>query len=154
MITALGSLENRIEGLDLGADDYIVKPFEVQELLARIRAISRRPRVWDGKADIQCGGLELNPMKLTLKHGKKSVSLSKKEAALLEMFMKNPGNPLPRTVLFSHVGGPDAGVEEGNLDNYIYFIRQRLDAVDSPLVIATIRQVGYCLRERDDHESV
>jgi DNA-binding response OmpR family regulator len=77
MITALGSLENRIEGLDLGADDYIVKPFEVQELLARIRAIGRRPRAWDGNADIQCGGLSLDPLKLILSHGDNTVSLSK-----------------------------------------------------------------------------
>jgi len=154
MITALGSLENRIEGLDLGADDYIVKPFEVQELLARIRAIGRRPRSWDGRTDIQCGGLTLDPMKLILAHGEKFVSLSKKESALLEILMKNMDNTLPRPVLFSHVWGPDAGVEDGNLDNYIHFIRQRLNAVDSPLEVATVRQIGYCLQERKADEGI
>jgi DNA-binding response OmpR family regulator len=153
MITALGSLENRIEGLDLGADDYIVKPFEVQELLARIRAIRRRPRTWDGMVDIQCGDLILDSKKLILRHGDKSISLSKKEAALLEVFLKNPGNPLPRGVLFSHVWGPDAGVEDGNLDSYVYFIRQRLSAVNSPLSVVTIRQVGYCLQDKA-HEGI
>lgn len=146
MITALGSVEDRVEGLDVGADDYIVKPFATSELLARIRAIGRRPREWSGAAEIVYGPLTLDASGKTLCCGGDTISLSKREADLLEYLMKSAGRTVPRSTLLAHVWGPDAAIEDGNLDSYIYFLRQRLKSLNNPLAIVTVRNVGYSLQ--------
>lgn len=147
MVTALGSSSDLIEGLDYGADDYIVKPFIMEELLARIRAVLRRPRTWETQDEIRCGAMLLSPAKMTLYHSEKKISLTKRECALMELFMKNVGAVLPRATLLTHVWGRDMTVEEGILDNYMTFLRRRLKAVSSPFVINTIRGVGYIMEE-------
>ncbi|HAQ41046.1 MAG TPA: DNA-binding response regulator, partial [Clostridiales bacterium] len=122
IITALDGIGDRIDGLDAGADDYIVKPFDINELLARIRAVSRRPAQWKSTQNIKLNDIELDLMRCTLKGPANKCTLSKKESELLEIFMRNQRNIIPRSVLLSRVWGPDAPVEDGNLDNYVHFL--------------------------------
>lgn len=147
MVTALNSIGDRVTGLDAGADDYLVKPFATQELLARVRALGRRPVEWDNSILLDLGNTSLNMSEYVLSSPSGTCNLSKREAELFEAFFKQPGQALPRALLLSRVWGPDAPVEDGNLDNYIHFLRRRLKAVNSNLQIKTIRSVGYCLEE-------
>lgn len=145
LVTALNSIGDRVTGLDAGADDYLVKPYATEELLARIRALSRRPVEWDNPVQLQVGDASLNINEYQLIGPGSTCNLSKKEAELFEVFFKHPGQTLPRALLLSRVWGPDAPVEDGNLDNYIHFLRRRLKTISSTLQIKTIRSVGYCL---------
>ena len=145
MVTAMDTLGDKVSGLDAGADDYLAKPFAVPELLARIRALCRRPSGWKSNAVLTVGGLSLDVLERTLSDGGQLLSLSKREAQLFEVFFKNPGQVLPREVLLSAVWGPDAPVEDGNLDSYILFLRRRLKALGGALQIKTVRSVGYSL---------
>lgn len=148
LVTALGELYDRIEGLDTGADDYIVKPFEFEELLARIRSIGRRTGTWDEYDRIEFGDLSYD-MRLRELHGPNgSLLLSGREGRLLEVFLQNPRVVLRRMVILSRVWGTDAEVEEGNLDTYVHFLRKRLNYVKSSLIIKTIRGVGYTLEDK------
>ena len=123
LVTALGELNDRITGLDCGADDYIVKPFAFQELMARIRSICRRPRTWESSSQLTFGDILYDAASNQLfKSGNCICTLSKREGTLLELFLRNPGQILPRNTILTKVWGPDAGVEDGNLDNYIHFI--------------------------------
>lgn len=150
LLTALGSLDERVEGLDAGADDYLVKPFAIEELLARIRALCRRPRQWESTASLLVGDISFDGERRILNGEKGSCSLSKREAGLLETLLKNSNRTLPRGILLARVWGPDAPVEDGNLDNYVYFLRRRLKSVGSSLTIKTVRGVGYQLEEDRD----
>lgn len=145
MVTALNSIGDRVTGLDAGADDYLVKPFATEELLARIRALSRRPVDWDHTDELVIGDTTLDLTNLTLTGPNSTCTLSKKEVQLFETFFKQPHQTLSRTLLLSRVWGPDAPVEDGNLDNYIHFLRRRLRTIGSTLQIKTIRGVGYDL---------
>lgn len=147
LITALGTLTDKVEGLNLGADDYLVKPFAFEELLARIQCVTRRSPVINqtdlpGYCDIQ-----FNEATNTLTGPGGSCSCSKREGAMLDVLIKNGGQTLSRNMLLLKIWGPDSDVEEGNLDNYIYFVRRRLKAVGSRLNLRTIRGIGYCLME-------
>lgn len=144
-LTALSSLQDKITGLDCGADDYMVKPFAFEELMARIRCLSRRPQKWESSSIISLGDISFDPDQKKLFCHAKECSLSKKEGALIEIFLRNPGQILPRQTLLSRVWGPDSEVEDGNLDNYIYFLRRRLRSVDSRLELKAVRGVGYQL---------
>ena len=145
LATALDGLHDRIDGLDAGADDYLVKPFAVEELMARIRAVTRRPRNLQITPEIKAFGLCLDPDSRRLAWGETQVSLSKKESALLGYFMKNPDRTLPRAMILSYVWGSDWEGEEGNLDNYVYFVRRRLKVLKAPVRLATVHGVGYRL---------
>ena len=145
LATALNSLSDRIHGLDAGADDYLVKPFAIEELLARIRAVTRRPGNLQTASDLTFSGLQLNPLNHQLSYSQTVVTLSKKEAALLSYFMKNPNQTLPRSMILSYVWGSTSDVEEGNLDNYVYFLRRRLKALMAPVKLTTVHGVGYRL---------
>lgn len=149
LVTALGEVSDRVNGLDCGADDYIVKPFAPSELLARIRCIFRRPREWKSLELLNYGDLSYHPDQKRLTCREKGCTLSKREGELLEFFLRNPGQVIPRAVLLNRIWGLDADVEEGNLDNYIHFLRRRIKAVCSRLVLKTVRGVGYCLEESD-----
>ena len=145
MVTAMERLLDRIDGLDSGADDYLVKPFAMEELLARVRALARRPQKIEQTELLTYSDLELDVKKQLVRTAQKSSSLTKREADLLEFFMRNPNQVLPRETILSRVWGPDNFVEEGNLDNYIHFLRRRLKSIDCTAQIKTIHSVGYCL---------
>lgn len=148
LITALGTLSDKVEGLDLGADDYLVKPFAQEELFARIRCVTRRPhRILDEEA-LTHADISWFPAECRLTGPSGSCTLSKREAALLETFLKSGGTTLPRNHLLLKVWGPDSDVEEGNLDNYIHFLRRRLRTVGGVLAIKTVRGIGYSLTEQ------
>lgn len=146
MLTALGELDDRLSGLNGGADDYMVKPFIFEELLARIRCLLRRPASYTAFADtVFLGDITYVPQTRTLSSHDKSCTLSNREGNLMEVFLRNPGQTLPRQLLLSRVWGLETDVEEGNLDNYIHFLRRRLKTVKSALQIKTVRGVGYQL---------
>ena len=145
--TALDGLNDRVNGLDAGADDYIVKPYAVEELLARIRAVTRRPGRFSGGRELVYEGLSLSLDDRELCFGGTTLSLSKKEAALLEYLMRNPERTLNRAAILTSVWGSASEVEDGNLDNYIYFLRRRLRSLNAPVKIATVHGVGYRLEQ-------
>lgn len=150
MATAMDTISDRIAGLDGGADDYLVKPFDIQELLARIRALTRRPAAIAADECIRYKDLCLDTGKQELTC-QKTVSLSKKETALLEYFLRHNEQTLSRQLLLSYVWGPDSEIEEGNLDNYIYFLRKRLRTVKSAVQIRTVHGVGYRMEDTNVH---
>lgn len=143
LITALGSLDDKVTGLDSGADDYLVKPFAFEELMARIRCITRRPRHMTQDDQLSLGDLSYCLGENTLTGPGGSLSMSKREGALLEAFLRNSGQTLSRSLLLTRVWGIDSNVEEGNLDNYIHFLRRRLKAVGSSVHLRTVRGIGY-----------
>ena len=131
----------------LGADDYLVKPFEFEELLARIRCVTRRSPLIHGDDDLSFGDLVLHIGESSLVGPKGSCSLSKKESELFQTFFRNPGQTLTREQLFAKVWGVDSDIENGNLDNYIHFLRRRLLTVGSQVVLRTVRGIGYCMEQ-------
>lgn len=147
MVTAMSAVTDRIDGLDAGADDYLIKPFVPEELFARIRALVRRPPVIETEECLEFQDLELNLMRKTLRCREKSLELTRKEMDLLEYFIRNKNQTLTREMLLNRVWGPDSFVEEGNLDNYIYFLRRRLKNIGSQVSVKTIRSIGYCMPE-------
>lgn len=148
-LTALGQLHDRTTGLNNGADDYIVKPFVFEELLARIRCVLRRPSVIQLSEKLTFGDIQYEPHTLTLSRDGNTTVLSKRLGDLLELFLRNPGQTLPRETILLRVWGMDAEVEDGNLDNYTYFLRRSLCKVGSQVQLATVRGVGYRLEVRD-----
>ena len=147
LLTALGRIGDRVDGLDAGADDYLTKPFDPRELLARIRALVRRPGRFSPREELRFGDLLLDVTALTLEGSKARCTLSKKEGEFLGMLMQNEGETIPRNTLFSHVWGPDADAMEGNIDSYAHFIRRRLTAVSSRVKLVTVRGIGYRLED-------
>ncbi len=143
LITALGTLDDKVTGLDLGADDYLVKPFEFEELMARIRCVTRRPRKLELSEQLTLKDITYRMDENILEGRENACHLSKKEGELLETFLRNPGQTLSRSLLLTKVWGMDSDVEDGNLDNYIHFLRRRLKAVGSSVCIQTIRGIGY-----------
>ena len=146
LITARGTLNDKITGLDLGADDYLVKPFEFEELLARIRCVTRRSPLIRGDDTLSIGDLVLHIGESRLSGPKASCSLSKKENELFQCFLRNPEQTLTREQLLAKVWGLDTDIEDGNLDNYIHFFRRRLQTVGSAVALRTVRGVGYSLQ--------
>lgn len=149
METALDGVNDRISGLDLGADDYIVKPFNIHELMARVRALVRRPGRIGLSSVLNVFGMELEESRHELTYHETTLTLSKKESELLALFMRNANQTLPRASILSYVWGTESEVDEGNLENYIYFIRRRLKTLNAPAQIRTIHGVGYRLEERE-----
>lgn len=147
LATALDGLHDRIDGLDAGADDYIVKPYAVEELMARIRAVTRRPGKLKISQTLTFAGICYDPDQHEMSYQASTVTLSKKESALFEYFMRNTNQTLPRQRILSYVWGNDSEVEDGNLDNYIYFLRRRLKSLGAPAKLTTIHGVGYRLEE-------
>ena len=151
LITALGELYDRVEGLDNGADDYLVKPFAFEELSARIRSLGRRSGSYDEHDVFAYGDISYAGELRELSGPGGTLILSGREGRLLEVFLQSPQTVLRRIVILSRVWGADAEVEEGNLDTYIHFLRKRLRQVKSRLCLKTIRGVGYVLE--DSHVS-
>ena len=153
MVTAMNGINDRIDGLDAGADDYLVKPFAVEELEARIRALLRRMRKIENNVFLTFEDLLLDTRSFVLSNGAHKISLSKREGALLEFFLLNQNQILTREQILSRVWGPDNFVEDGNIDNYIYFLRRRLKAVQSQTAIKTIHGIGYQLEKVNHAEN-
>lgn len=143
MTTALDTINDRIDGLDCGADDYLVKPYAVEELMARIRALSRRPQAITDYQRLSYLDIDFDPGSRILSCGQHERQLSRREALMLEFFLRNPEKTLIREQIFSRVWGPDGTVEDGNLDTYIYFLRKHLRSLDSRTVISTVHGLGY-----------
>lgn len=150
LMTALGELNDKVTGLDSGADDYLVKPVAFEELMARIRSMERRPREWKQSNLLSLGDITYDPSSNVLVCNASSVTLSKREGSLMELFLHNKKQTLPRATILSKVWGTDAPIEDGNLDNYIHFLRRRLKGIHSQVSIQTIRGIGYRLEEAND----
>lgn len=146
LLTALGSLDDKITGLDSGADDYIVKPFEYSELSARIRCLLRRPHQLENINLISIGDITYWTEENKLQSIDGVCTLSQKENNLLLLFLNNPNQTLQRNTILRRIWGINYEIEDGNLDNYIYFIRRRLKAVGSKIQILTIRGIGYIMK--------
>ena len=145
LTTALGSVGDKIDGLDCGADDYLVKPYDTKELLARIRALSRRPQNFSIPDKLSFFDLQFDTDTRILSCQNQQRQLSRREAFLLEFFIRNPEKTLTREQIFSRIWGPDGTVEDGNLDTCIYFLRKHLRNLKSTASIETIHGVGYRL---------
>lgn len=143
LITAIGELRDKIDGLNSGADDYIVKPFAFEELLARIYSVTRRLYSAGQDKFLSLGNIRYYYEEHRLQGKEKQCILSKKEGQLLEVFLRSVNQLLSRNILITKVWGYESEIEDGNLDNYIHFIRRRLKAVDSNISIITVRGVGY-----------
>lgn len=148
-ITAKDAIEDRIAGLDAGADDYLVKPFSTGELLARIRAVCRRPQAIVDNETLQFEGLELIPRTglLSLRDGG-SIELTSKESRLMEMLMRHREQVLTREVILDRVWGLSDEVEPGNVDTYVHFLRKKLSALEAGVTIRTARGIGFYLERK------
>jgi two-component system response regulator MprA len=147
MLTARDAVGDRVEGLDAGADDYLVKPFALEELLARVRALLRRgtPSV-DGI--LRFADVELDPATREVHRDGEPIELTRTEFNLLELFMTNPKQVLTRSIIFERVWGYDFGFASNSLDVYIGYLRRKTEAGGRPRLIQTVRGVGYALREQ------
>ena len=146
MLTARDAVENRVEGLDAGADDYVTKPFALEELLARVRALIRRST--DGANEkLRFADLELDPGTREVRRGGEPIELTRTEFSLLELFLRNPRQVLTRSIIFERVWGYDFGYASNSLDVYIGYLRRKTEAGGRPRLIQTIRGVGYALRD-------
>lgn len=146
MLTAMGTLSDRITGLDMGADDYLVKPFAMEELMARIRSLSRRGAGFHvASSELSYEDLTLSESSCQLTGPGGECTLSRRECGLLAALLRHPRQTLGRNQLLLSVWGPDTEVEDGNLDNYIFFLRKRLRSLNSKVTIQTVRGVGYRL---------
>jgi two-component system response regulator MprA len=146
MLTARDEVESRVAGLDAGADDYVVKPFALAELLARLRALLRRTTNGSGEL-LRFADLELDPATREVRRDGDSIELTRTEFSLLELFMLNPRQVLTRSLIFERVWGYDFGLTSNSLDVYIGYLRRKTEAGDKPRLIQTVRGVGYALRE-------
>jgi two-component system response regulator MprA len=145
MLTARVEVENRVEGLDAGADDYVTKPFALDELKARLRALLRRTT--DGAGDVlRFADLELDPGTREVRRAGEPIELTRTEFSLLELFMRNPRQVLTRSIIFERVWGYDFGYASNSLDVYIGYLRRKTESGGKPRLIHTVRGVGYALR--------
>jgi two-component system response regulator MprA len=146
MLTARDEVSDRVAGLDAGADDYLVKPFALEELLARLRALVRRSGNGAGEV-LHFADLELDPGTREVRRGADPIELTRTEFALLELFLLNPRQVLTRSLIFERVWGFDFGPSSNSLDVYIGYLRRKTEAGGKPRLVQTVRGVGYALRE-------
>ncbi len=148
MLTARGEVDDRVAGLDAGADDYLVKPFALRELLARLRALLRRADdVEEGaQQELLFEDLRLDPRSHEAWRGERLLALTRTEFLLLEMFMRNPRKVLTRSAIFEHVWGYDFGSSSNSLGVYIGYLRRKTEDDEQTRLLHTVRGVGYVLR--------
>ncbi|WP_420645881.1 response regulator [Candidatus Leptofilum sp.] len=145
MLTARDTVDHRVEGLDAGADDYLVKPFAFPELLARVRALLRRPPLQTGTV-LQIGNLRMDTARHIVEKNGRLIDLSPREYAVLEYLLRHPNQVLSRTQIGEHVWNFDFYNESNVVDVYIGYLRRKIDESGEPSLIHTVRGVGYCLR--------
>ena len=145
MLTARSELSDRVEGLDCGADYYLTKPFEPKELLACIRALTRRQPELRSSDTVEFGDLKLDKSAFTLSCGNRQLRLSRKEFDMMELLMRNRDMVLTKETLLLKIWGYESDAEDNNVEVYVSFLRKKLDHLRSKVKIKTIRMVGYCL---------
>src|SRR5262249_50744974 len=145
LLTARGAVTDRVAGLDLGADDYLTKPFAVAELLARVRALLRRGT--PAAPILAAADLTLDPATREVKRGGRPIELTPREYALLEFFLRNKGRVLGRALIAQHVWGVAFDTFTNVIDVYVNYLRRKIDAEGEPKLFHTVRGVGYVLRE-------
>jgi two-component system response regulator MprA len=146
MLTARDAVSDRVAGLDAGADDYLVKPFALEELLARLRALLRRTGPGDQEGRIRVEDLTMDVAAHTVHRGDRPIALTRTEFALLELFMRNPRQVLTRDLIHERIWGYDFGPDSNALGVYVGYLRRKLEAGGEPRLIQTVRGVGYALR--------
>ena len=148
MLTARDAIDDRVAGLDAGADDYLAKPFALRELVARLRALIRRTDTGvDADTRLAFADLTLDRVTREVFRGDRAIDLSRTEFSLLEMFLEHPRHVLSRTQIFERVWGYDFGPTSNSLGVYVGYLRRKLEAGGEPRLIHTVRGVGYALRE-------
>lgn len=144
ILSAMGTVQDRTTGLDAGADDYLVKPFALEELLARVRALLRRPAEQQATT-LEVGDLKLDTLTYSVERHKQPIKLTSKEFALLEYLMRNQGRPLSKDVIISHVWDYDADILPNTVEVYVKYLRNKIDAPFQKPLIHTVRGFGYKL---------
>ena len=147
MLTARDAVDDRVAGLDAGADDYLVKPFALRELKARLRALLRRAEPAADGAALRFADLELDPVAREVRRGGRPIELSRTEFSLLELFLAHPRQVLTRSEIFERVWGYDFGSTSNALGVYVGYLRRKTEAAAEPRLLHTVRGVGYVLRE-------
>jgi len=146
VLTARAGVADRVAGLDAGADDYLTKPFALDELLARLRALLRRSGAEEHDPELRLADLSLDPGTRECRRGERLIELTRTEYLLLELLLRNPRIVLSRTRIFEHVWGYDFGPESNSLEVYVGYLRRKLEADGEPRLIHTVRGVGYVLK--------
>lgn len=151
MLTALGSTEHKLTGFDVGADDYLVKPFEFRELMARLRALNRRRNAAKVEPSmLKMADLELNVMSKEVRRGNQKIMLTARELALLEYFLKNPNKALSRAEIAENVWDVTFDTGTNVVDVYVNYLRKKVDKNFSPKLIHTISGIGYIMKEDEN----
>lgn len=145
LLTARSEVEDKINGLDCGADDYLTKPFVTGELLARVRAMTRRKGEVRDESKMDFNGLQLNKNTCSLSHQGSDVKLSLKEYQIMELLIANPRQILPKERIIEKIWGYESDVEYNNIEVYISFLRKKLSSISAPVQIKTARGIGYSL---------
>ena len=145
MLTARDSVEDRVAGLDAGADDYLVKPFDFSELMARLRALGRRSSQKIQQEIMELGKLTVDRTSKLLKKGGQVIQLSPREFQLFDLLLQNKGNVVPRDIILDRVWGMETDVSTNNIDSYMKLLRKKLEQADGGIAINTVRGVGYKL---------
>lgn len=145
MLTARDSVEDRVTGLDAGADDYLVKPFEFAELLARLRALGRRSTKKIQQDIVEVGGFTLNRTAKVLKRGEQVIQLSPREFQIFDLLAQNIGIVVPRDIILDRIWGLESDVSSNNIDSYMKILRKKIDVEGDKPLIKTVRGVGYKL---------
>jgi two-component system response regulator MprA len=147
MLTARDAIDDRVEGLDAGADDYLVKPFALKELQARVRAILRRTEAVNEADALRFADLTMDVAAHEVRRGSRLIELSRTEYSLLELFLNHPRQVLARSTIFERVWGYDFGPTSNSLGVYVGYLRRKLEEDDEPRLLHTVRGVGYVLRD-------